>query len=133
MKLKRGEQAVLLGPAIAPFIGGFAAHYSSWRILQAAIGLVALLVFFILTVFLPETSHPGERGVDKVNLAKRKGKATSNTDGDEIEEGGWGARVKDKLPVLLNPFAPLWLLKSPNLLFVVRYPLRDVPIDWHRN
>ncbi|KAJ3532962.1 hypothetical protein NMY22_g7540 [Coprinellus aureogranulatus] len=111
----RRPQAVLLGPAIAPFIGGFAAHYSSWRILQAAIGVAALVIFVMLASLLPETSHPGERGVDKANLAKQKGKSTGD---DESEQAGLGRAIKNKLPVFLNPFAPLWLLKSPNLLFV---------------
>ena len=101
---------------VAPFIGGrsilspwmnasdllfpttgFAAHYSSWRALQAYIGIAGLLTFFLVFTFFPETSHVGERGLDKLqNEAHPK----------------WR-------PVILNPLRPLGLLRSPNLLFVV--------------
>lgn len=54
----------------------------------------ALLVTTFLT--LPETSHPGARGVDK--LLEAEGKTT------------W---------VWLNPFTSLRLLKSPNIILLV--------------
>ncbi|KAF8804007.1 MFS general substrate transporter [Phlegmacium glaucopus] len=88
--------AILLGPALAPLAGGFAAHYYSWRLLQQFLGLVGLFVFFLIMFFLPETYHPGERGVDKL---------------DPSQLPKWR-------PVILNPLRPLWLLRSPNLLAV---------------
>ncbi|KAJ3478566.1 hypothetical protein NLI96_g9670 [Meripilus lineatus] len=86
---------ILLGPAIAPVAGGIAAHYYSWRSIQIAICMFSglLLVFFAL--FLPETSHPGTRGIDKL-----------------IDEG---SRPRF---VLLNPFSSLRFLRSPNILLV---------------
>ncbi|KAI0085893.1 major facilitator superfamily domain-containing protein [Irpex rosettiformis] len=84
--------AVLLGPALAPLVGGITAHYYSWRIMQLGLSLFALICL-ILTIFLqPETSQPGARGIDK---AREKGE-------------------KDGL-VYLNPFKSLWLLRSPNI------------------
>ena len=66
--------------------------------MQQFLGLVGLVVFVIILFFLPETSHPNKRGVD-------------NLDPD--------LRPKWR-PVILNPLQPLWLLRSPNLLIVVR-------------
>lgn len=77
---------------------GFATHYYSWRFMQLSLGLVGLLVFFLILFFLPETYHPNQRGVDKLDpglLSKWR-------------------------PVILNPLQPLWLLRSPNLFVVVR-------------
>ena len=110
-------KAVLLGPALAPLAGGtvahfffcycsyllstcvgFATHYYSWRIMQLLIGLIGFLVFFLILFFLPETYHPNKRGVD-------------NFDPSLLSK--WR-------PVILNPFQPLWLLRSPNILLVVR-------------
>ena len=77
---------------------GFATHYYSWRFMQLFLGLVGLLVFFLILFFLPETYHPNKRGVD-------------NLDPSLLSK--WR-------PVILNPLQPLWLLRSPNLLIVVR-------------
>ncbi|KAF8802956.1 MFS general substrate transporter [Phlegmacium glaucopus] len=88
--------AVLLGPALAPFVGGFATHYYSWRIMQLASGVIGLMSFIAIVLFFPETYHPGARGVDKL---------------DPSLHPRWR-------PVLLNPLQPLWLLRSPNLLAV---------------
>ncbi|KAF5318031.1 hypothetical protein D9619_012108 [Psilocybe cf. subviscida] len=88
--------AILLGPALAPLVGGIAAHYFSWRSLQAALGGVGLLVWLLTLFIFPETYHPGERGVDKA---------------DPATLSRWR-------PVVLNPFAALWILKSPNMLAV---------------
>jgi hypothetical protein len=104
-----------LGPTLAPLAGGkahfysifccsyllragLAAHYYSWRFMQQFLGLVGLVVFFIIIFFFPETSHPNKRGVD-------------NLDPSLLPK--WR-------PVILNPLQPLWLLRSPNLFFVVR-------------
>ena len=104
-----------MGPTLAPLAGGeaifisvsccsyflrvgLAAHYYSWRFMQQFLGLVGFLVFFIVIFFLPETSHPNKRGVDNLDP---------------------GLLPKWR-PVILNPLGPLWLLRSPNLLVVVR-------------
>jgi predicted MFS family arabinose efflux permease len=77
---------------------GFAAHYYSWRFMQQFLGLSGLLVFVLIIIYLPETYHPKKRGVDNIdpNLLPK-----------------WR-------PVILNPLKPLGLLRSPNLLIVVR-------------
>jgi hypothetical protein len=72
--------------------------------MQLSLGLIGLIIFvFVLFVF-PETYHPGERGVDK-------------TDPSELPT--WR-------PILLNPLKPLLLLRSPNLMAVVRLLLARV-------
>ena len=70
--------------------------------MQLALGIFGLMLFvFVLFVF-PETYHPGERGVDKA---------------DPSELPSWR-------PVLLNPLRALSMMRSPNLLAVVRPLLR---------
>ncbi|TFK65161.1 MFS general substrate transporter [Pluteus cervinus] len=85
---------VLLGPGISPLIGGFMTHYVSWRAMQALLGITTTFLLIWVVVALPETSHPGARGVDK---ARAEGKKPS-----------W----------FVNPLRPLALLRSPNILFV---------------
>jgi len=69
--------------------------------MQLALGIFGLMVFVFVIFVFPETYHPGERGVDKA---------------DPSELPNWR-------PILLNPLRPLSLLRSPNLLAVVRPPL----------
>ena len=65
--------------------------------MQLALGFWGLAAFVWIFLFFPETSHPGARGVEKIDPVKRP---------------TWR-------PVILNPLAPLWLLRSPNVLAVV--------------
>ena len=78
-------QALLVGPAVAPLAGGIATEcilevifvtierlltdspnrYASWRLMQAADGCTALLTYFLMYVGMPNTSHPGTRGIGK--------------------------------------------------------------------
>ncbi|KAI0026906.1 MFS general substrate transporter [Vararia minispora EC-137] len=83
--------AALLGPAVAPPIGGFVARYFSWRMMQLSIGVAAIFALGFMTAWMPETSQPGVRGVDKLKPGARRA-------------------------VLLNPFKDLVLLRSPNIL-----------------
>ncbi|PBK92229.1 MFS general substrate transporter [Armillaria gallica] len=89
--------ATLLGPALSPLAGGWGAHYASWRWTQIALALAGLAAFVLMFFFLPETSHPGSRGIDKMREA----------DGPLSKRWKW---------VWLNPFASLALLRSPNLM-----------------
>ncbi|KAK0493376.1 MFS general substrate transporter [Armillaria luteobubalina] len=89
--------ATLLGPALSPLAGGWGAHYASWRWTQIALALAGLVAFVLMFFFLPETSHPGSRGMDKMR-------------------GADGALSKQWKWVWLNPFASLALLRSPNLM-----------------
>lgn len=62
--------------------------------MQAGFGFTALVTYLLMYAGMPDTSHPGTRGVDK-------------------EFGGefkW---------VWLNPFRCLWYMRSPNLLALV--------------
>ncbi|KAF9261789.1 MFS general substrate transporter [Marasmius fiardii PR-910] len=86
--------ACLLGPALAPVVGGFVAHYSSWRVMQASIGVAGVVGFAFVMLSLSETSLPGTRGVDK-------------------------CRGRDDIPFTIpNPFAALSLLRSPNIIVI---------------
>ncbi|OJA13086.1 hypothetical protein AZE42_09239 [Rhizopogon vesiculosus] len=84
--------ATLLGFAVAPFIGGAAAQYWSWRNLHYSLGVWGLLEILLIYLSLPETSHPGAMGIEKVTPKRRFHIA-------------W-----------VNPLSSLWLLRSPNLL-----------------
>ncbi|KAJ7030400.1 MFS general substrate transporter [Mycena alexandri] len=88
--------ACLLGPALSPLAGGLAAHYSSWRAMQHILGLSAAVGFVFILLLLPETSHPGTRGVEKL-----------------IRESNGTKRY-----AFVNPLKSLSLLRSPNLLAV---------------
>lgn len=59
--------------------------------MQAGVGFAALLTYLLMYAGMPETSHPGTRGIDKEFGGKFK----------------W---------VWLNPFKCLWYMRSPNLL-----------------
>ncbi|KAF9043988.1 MFS general substrate transporter [Panaeolus papilionaceus] len=100
--------AVFLGPALAPFAGGLITHYYSWRIVQFTLGVVGILTLVLVLVSLPETSLPGERGIDKV---------------DQSSLSTWR-------PVLINPLRPFWLLRSPNLLAVTFAGLTTLLTDF---
>ena len=78
---------------------GFAAHYASWRIMQAALGITGFMTFVSILLFFPETSQPGARGIDKLQLTT--------------------AGAASRPVVFINPFKCLLLLRSPNLLAVV--------------
>ncbi|KAG2070054.1 MFS general substrate transporter [Suillus decipiens] len=83
--------ATLLGLAIAPFIGGAASQYWSWRNLHYSIGAWGLLEMLLLYISFPETGHPGTLGIDKLNHRR------------------WIHLT------WVNPVSSLWLLRSPNL------------------
>ncbi|KAF8916710.1 major facilitator superfamily domain-containing protein [Mucidula mucida] len=90
--------ATLVGPALSPLAGGWGAHYASWRWTQFCLGVAGLLTFLLLFTFLPETSHPESRGIDKYRAK------LGDSNGFK-----W---------VWLNPFASIAILRSPNILLV---------------
>ncbi|KAJ8588644.1 MFS general substrate transporter [Rhizopogon salebrosus TDB-379] len=83
--------ATLFGLAVAPFLGGAAAQYWSWRNLHYSLGAWGLLQMLLIYISFPETSHPGTTGIEKVTLRRRFHIA-------------W-----------VNPLSSLWLLRSPHL------------------
>ncbi|KAK7040299.1 hypothetical protein VNI00_009767 [Paramarasmius palmivorus] len=89
--------ACLIGPALAPLIGGFAAHYASWRVMQLGLGIAGLLGFICMALYFPETSIPGTRGIDRR-------RAESGRDNVYL--------------VWVNPFRTLTILRSPNIVAV---------------
>ncbi|KAG2363060.1 major facilitator superfamily domain-containing protein [Suillus spraguei] len=86
--------STLFGFTVAPFIGGAATQYWSWRNLHYSIGVWGLLEMLILYLSLPETSHPGTLGIDKLERRRR-------------------IHI-----IWINPLSSLWLLWSPNLFAV---------------
>ncbi|KAG2360498.1 major facilitator superfamily domain-containing protein [Suillus spraguei] len=58
--------ATLFGFAVAPFLGGAAAEYWTWRNLHYSLAALGLLELFLIYVSFPETSHPGTLGIDKL-------------------------------------------------------------------
>ncbi|KAG2744396.1 MFS general substrate transporter [Suillus brevipes Sb2] len=86
----------LIGFGAAPFIGGAATQYWSWRNLHYSIGAWGFLDMLLIYFSLPETSHPGTLGIDKLPLRTRR----------------W-----INIP-WINPLNSLWLLCSPNLFAV---------------
>ncbi|KIM79780.1 hypothetical protein PILCRDRAFT_73747 [Piloderma croceum F 1598] len=112
--------AVFLGPAIAPVCGGLAAHYASWRDMQFALLACGILSFLVVLLFLPETSHPQTRGIDKARMIEE------SSSGGEGERDGSGWKW-----VWVNPLASLWLLRSPNLLAVLTsYQVLLIPLAY---
>ncbi|KAJ7893198.1 MFS general substrate transporter [Mycena leptocephala] len=93
--------ASLLGGAISPVVGGWGAKYSSWRDVQLGLFFVGLFVFMGMLLLLPETSHPGTLGMGEPEDSE------STTIAERTSKWVW-----------LNPFSCIWLLRSPNLLFV---------------
>ncbi|KAI6027198.1 major facilitator superfamily domain-containing protein [Pisolithus marmoratus] len=87
--------ASLFGLAFAPLAGGTAAEYWSWRGFQVALGVWGLIQMVLVYLFLPETAHPGTRGIDKLK--------------DEASR---------KRLVLVNPFRSLDILRSPILILI---------------
>ncbi|KAG1749470.1 major facilitator superfamily domain-containing protein [Suillus lakei] len=87
--------ATLFGFAIAPFLGGAAAQYWSWRNLHYSLAAWGLLEMLLIYLSFPETSHPGTLGIDK--LKRRRWIHIT-----------W-----------VNPLGSLWLLRSPNLFAVM--------------
>ncbi|KZS89819.1 MFS general substrate transporter, partial [Sistotremastrum niveocremeum HHB9708] len=89
----------LVGPAVAPFVGGLVAERSSWRAMQGCLGVVGLIALLLVILLLPETMHPGTRGIDRAQT--------------ELVNG----EKKARRFVFLNPFSALALMRSP-VLFV---------------
>lgn len=76
-------------------------EYASWRVMQGIVGIFALIAYGIMWFYFPETSQPGTRGIDKLHYKAESGAKTRWSD------------------YVVNPFAPLGLLRAPNMLVVV--------------
>lgn len=46
-----------IGPIIAPFIGGYLQHYFGWQACFYFLLIYTAIIFVMITVFMPETSH----------------------------------------------------------------------------
>jgi len=67
--------------------------------MQGILGLVGFIIFVIVYLFFPDTSHPGARGIDKLR--------------------GPDSLNKPVGFVFVNPLRPMLLLRSPNLFLIV--------------
>ncbi|KAJ7908793.1 MFS general substrate transporter [Mycena leptocephala] len=105
--------AALLGNALAPIVGGWAAHYSSWRYLHLALAVFGGVLWFLMLLYLPETSHPGATGLEKLAKAERN----STRDSQQTDASDEHERPSFRW-VWLNPLSSLWVLRSPNLALV---------------
>ncbi|KAJ6476520.1 MFS general substrate transporter [Mycena vitilis] len=95
--------AALVGNALAPIIGGWVSHYASWRYLHLGLFIFGGLLWLSMLFYLPETSHPGATGLEK--LVK-----------SEENEDGQGELERPRFRwVWLNPFACLSVLRVPNI------------------
>ncbi|KAJ6559885.1 major facilitator superfamily domain-containing protein [Mycena capillaripes] len=99
--------AALLGNALAPIIGGCVAHYASWRFLHLGLFVFGGVLWSAMLLYLPETSHPGATGLEKLANAENNVDATNERGKPRFR---W---------VWLNPFASLSVLRSPNISLVV--------------
>ncbi|KAF8577030.1 MFS general substrate transporter [Ramaria rubella] len=94
---------ILLGPALAPFVGGILATYVSWRATQLLLFFLGLVAFSSVALFLPETSHPGSKGLDIFK---------------ELQGNKFLSKKRAWHWVWLNPLTALSLLQGPVILFV---------------
>ena len=92
-------QASLLGPSLSPVLGGLAARYASWRLLQFALGGCGVALFAVVLLFLPETSWPHTRGIDKLREA--------------------GEPINIRWSWVRNPLVHIPIFRSPNVLATV--------------
>jgi hypothetical protein len=88
-------------PLVEILCAGVTAHYSSWRAVHYVLAGLGCIALVGILLFLPETSHPGSRGVDEYEKA--------------------GKCLPKWRPVILNPVSQLLMLRSPNILSTVRY------------
>ncbi|KAF8499336.1 MFS general substrate transporter [Hysterangium stoloniferum] len=100
--------ATQFGHLIAPVLGGSLATYSSWRVVPLGTAIIALINFVIVVLLLPETSHPGMRGIEKIRMAENLRQDPSV----QSDRTGWRF-------ILLNPLRILLLLKNYILVIVV--------------
>ncbi|KAF8519615.1 MFS general substrate transporter [Hysterangium stoloniferum] len=92
----------LLGPATAPLTGGILSTYASWRMMQLLLFAMGLTALILIATFLPETSHPGTRGIDLLY---------ENDSFKPVKRRKWRW-------VWLSPFTSLKLLRGPTIFFV---------------
>ncbi|KAL1706303.1 major facilitator superfamily domain-containing protein [Schizophyllum commune] len=88
----------LLGPLLAPVVGGYVAHYWSWRNMQFCLAGASALTLLLFLLVFPETST-GACKARQDAAAKAKGCKPPNF-------------------VFINVLRPLGLLRSPNVLII---------------
>lgn len=74
-------------------------------------------------VYLPETSQPRSRGIDKLLESE------SSLDGEDDADGS--SKQRGRRWVWLNPFQSVAMFRSPNLLAVVSGQFGDVSLLFH--
>lgn len=89
------RSVTFIGMILTLPIGGLVTAYASWRTLQFCLGVMGGLIFILMFLYFPETSHPGMRGIDQIPPSNRPSKF-----------------------MIINPLKPLVLLRSPNILAI---------------
>lgn len=113
---------ILIGPAIAPAIGGVMTEYVpngyGWRAMQWVLFGMGAVVTTLCYFFFPETSH--ERGIDVIRADRRREEEEERKEGVVArgEKKGLLARLSRDV-VWLNPITPLRLLLLPHILCIV--------------
>lgn len=79
--------------------------------MQFLLFIASALLDLLMLVYLPETSQPRSRGIDK--LLESESLLEGEDDADGIRKG------KGRRWVWLNPFQSVAMFRSPNLLAVV--------------
>lgn len=122
---------MLLGPPLAPITGGILATYASWRVMQLSLGVFGFLLFILVFRYLPETIHPGTKGIDLNSVPKSfsmtPGKILKSIKTEEVFN--W-CTDSDWKWVWLSPFAPFSLAKGRVVLLVVRTIIYVCQIDF---
>ncbi|KAH7325977.1 major facilitator superfamily domain-containing protein [Stachybotrys elegans] len=106
----------LLGPLIGPIIGGVLTRGLGWQSTMWCLAIYGLVVFLLLTFFLPETlaqKKPEEQPLapDMVNLQR-----TSTLGSAKVKTKRLGAALKR---FLIDPLSVLLFLRFPPLLLTV--------------
>ena len=111
---------MLVGPAIAPFIGGFVSRYLSLRWMQLILAIGAVVAFGLVARWLPETIHPGVSGYEKALSEDSDNDHSITASESELAANG-SSKARKRRFVFLNPLTSLYLLRSPVLLLSVRF------------
>ncbi|KAH8690746.1 MFS transporter [Talaromyces proteolyticus] len=99
----------ILGPLIAPVIGGAVAIKWSWRSTQWVMVIYGFLVFILVIFLLPETSYIQKQQKEKENTEPENGKAA------------WKSRLLSAGNVAISPVKVACLLRFMPILITVFY------------
>lgn len=91
--------------------------------MQFVLFIASTLLDLFMLAYLPETSQPRSRGIDK--LLESEGSLEGEDD------AGGSSKQRRRRWVWLNPFQSVAMFRSPNLLAVVSERFGDVSLLFH--